>query len=375
MTVLDAPLSLLVLPMMPLTLSPKTLPKSDVLRLNVLFPSYETVELTFSTNKAVDTVADLIQYVWEQAPSSASNDGRPQAPLVVPFPHSDADLLHERTEVLMLPHKLLRAYKLEADDRLVVVQRSSNARASTVEYAEFIRSAYPELNTSPRSTVDFPTSNGCIVLKFGASRKRQGRLGLCAAALVDCRALPTCQPQDMVRNLGGNMREARRRGFVQWTDKDYPHRMFLLRLSGNAASFGFNDFSSIEHLRYSATGVLNNGYTGGDSRSWQRYTTEQPIPCTMSEETVYEFHHPICAIDGADVADSARPDDEEGEEVSVVRAAPSVPLAPNSYYAVLLANGVPVVPSEGSLGGLLGFTCAGTSEDLLIVFKTADLAA
>jgi hypothetical protein len=341
-----------------------------VLRLNILFPSYDSLELTFATNAAVDTVADLIQYVWERAPQEGVSDGRPQAPLIVPFPHTDADLVHDRTETVMLPHKPLRAYNLDDGDRLVVVQRSSNARANTVEYAEFVRFAYPELNTSQRSTIHFPPTNGCIVLKFGVSHKRQRKLGLCAAALVDFRAMPTCQPQDMVHNLGGNMREARRRGYVQWTEKDYPQRIFLLRLSGDAASFGFNDFSNIERLRYSAAGVLNNGYAGGDSRSWQRYTTEHPIPCNVTEETVYEFHHPVCT-ESAEHAGT----DEEGEEVSVVRVAPSVPLAPSSYYAVLLANGVPVVPTEGSQGDILGFTCAGTTEDLLIVFKTADLPA
>jgi hypothetical protein len=385
-----------------------SLPKSRSVSLSVFFPNYECIRIDFVTYDK-DTVHDFMVYIWEQAAH--------QSLLLVAFPIDEADLLFDRTEQLMKSTNLLKNYSLLDDDTIYVIKRLADGGGCAVEYSEFIRSCYPQLNTTTGSTIDFPPINGKIVIKFGTSHKRQHQVGLFTGALVDHRTLPTTKSGDMVQNLGGNVREAKKRGFVSWTDKEYSQRLYLLRLdgdSGHSPGFAFNDFSRIEHLRYSTTtGVLNRGYEGGDSRSWQRYTTQLPIPCELTEECVYEFSDYGGRINTAVAAASARIDasardssvegdtvgevttpgdaggssvgvgadrslsegpstaDDEGEEVSIVTAQPLVPLSPDSYYAVLLANGVPLAPSGGCFSDLTAFTASCVSEDLLIVFKTA----
>ena len=66
----------------------------------------------------------------------------------------------------------------------------------------------------------------------------------------------------------------------------------------------------------------------------------------------------------------------DGEEVSIVTMRPMVPLEPDRYYAVLLANGAPLVPQENCMmgrGDLFAFAAGNTTEDLLIVFKTTEM--
>lgn len=395
-------------------LSDKTsLPKSRSVSLNVIFPNYECLHIDFVTHDK-DTVHDFMVYIWEKATLCQKDQSQCKV-LFVPFPLDEVDLLIDRTEKLMISTKLFKDYPLLDNDSIYVIKRLADSGGYAVEYKEFIRSSYPQLNTTTESTVDFPPINGKIIIKFGTSSKRQNRVGLCTGALIDHRVLQTTKWGDMVQHFGGNVREAAKRGFVAWTDKEYSQRLYLLRLDGDSsnAGFGFNDCSRVEHLRYSSTGVLNRGYEGGDSRSWQRYTRQQPIPCELTEDSVFEFRDyggrmsaavaavsarldpPVDSLTAADHGAGAMGDDaaekpvsgvvrddggcvegstsieDEGEEISVVTAQPLVPLCPDTYYAVLLANGVPLAPSSGCFSDLSAFTAGCTSEDLLIVFKTA----
>ena len=66
----------------------------------------------------------------------------------------------------------------------------------------------------------------------------------------------------------------------------------------------------------------------------------------------------------------------DGEEVSIITVRPMVPLEPDRYYAVLLANGVPLVPCDNCMlgrGDLFAFVAGNTTEDLLVVFKTTEI--
>ena len=253
------------------------LPCSRTLKAKVIFPCYNELDIAFVTHDK-DTVHDFIAYIWEQASKEKQ--------LLIPFPMEELQLLHNRTEQLLNRSKPLRHYLLLDNDVFYLIKNVSESNLNAVEYSEFIRYSYPGLNSlAGMSTIDFPVANGSIVLKFGNSRKRRSAVCLYTPALVDYRALSSAKTGDMISSLGGNIREARKRGYISWTDKDYTQRVYLLRLSDEASKSGFsyNDFTNIERVRYSATGVLNRGYDGGDSRSWQRYTTDQ----------VFTHSHPL----------------------------------------------------------------------------------
>ena len=252
------------------------LPCSRTVKVKVIFPCYNAVDIAFVTHDK-DTVHDFIAYIWEQASKEKQ--------LLIPFPMEEINLLHNRTEQLLNRGKPLRQYLIIENDIFYIIKNVSESSLNAVEYGEFIRYSYPGLNSSAgMSTIDFPITNGSIVVKFGSSRKRRNAVSLYTPALVDYRALQSAKTGDMIANLGGNVREARKRGYVSWTDKDYTQRIYLLRLTDEASMSGFsyNDFSTIERVRYSTTGVVNRGYDGGDSRSWQRYTADQVTPLSTS---------------------------------------------------------------------------------------------
>ena len=253
--------------------------------MKVVFPCYNALDISFITHDK-DNVHDFIAYIWEQASKEKQ--------LLIPFPMEEVSLLHGRTEQLLNRVKPLRQYLILENDVVYIIKKVSESGLNAVEYSEFIRYSYPGLNGSAgMSTIDFPITNGSIVFKFGSSRKRRSAVCLYTAALVDYRVLQSAKTGDMITNLGGNVREARKRGYVSWTDKDYTQRIYLLRLADDAPGFSYNDFPRIERVRYSATGVLNRGYDGGDSRSWQRYTTEQVIIHPNAYPCLTHFHPPL----------------------------------------------------------------------------------
>jgi large subunit ribosomal protein L40e len=77
--------------------------------------------------------------------------------------------------------------------------------------------------------------------------------------------------------------------FEFWTTKTYKERVMVLKLSSELTSLCSEEkddsamIEMLEKVKYNHDGI-NRTYYGGDSRSWQRYTKQQPLKCALSWE-------------------------------------------------------------------------------------------
>ena len=191
-------------------------------------------------------------------------------------------------------------------------------------------------------------------------------LGVCvhAQSLADIDALaPSTVPDcgDMVKNFGGSVNEAKKRGYISWTGKKFHNKVFLLEVAGeyNQGDLIEKYITHNQAVRYCWNGV-NNGYLGGDYDSWQRYTHAMPVDCKI---TVLDFFNDMW---------SGR---NEGESSIVIK--PYQSLQYGTYYALLLQNSVPIVPVDNEqhrrrcdYSIFSDFCHSHTCEDVVYIFKT-----
>ena len=116
-------------------------------------------------------------------------------------------------------------------------------------------------------------------------------------------------------------------------------------------------------------GLRDKGREGGGEGEATEKTVVGPGGKGVNDNVRGDIVLPIAGDSPTDIA-------TDGEEVSVVTVRPMVPLEPDRYYAVLLANGVPLVPYDYCMmgtGDLFAFAAGNTTEDLLMVFKTCEM--
>ena len=77
-----------------------------------------------------------------------------------------------------------------------------------------------------------------------------------------------------------------------WTEQKYPQRLMLLKLRDEFVEPQTKQLrrEHLETVKYNRDGI-NASYYGGDSRSWQRYTSDLPLEgdITVHEDCVVEF--------------------------------------------------------------------------------------
>lgn len=285
------------------------------------------------------------------------------------------DLLHEHN--LKDNDNITLVYSIVDPNALQMATHSNYASFGTfsyhlideISYSTYIKGISVRLsNDSGRSNSRTPLHRAVhvcvdtdIILDLAPSE-----FGLCvhAPSLADIDALaPSTVPNcgDMVKFFGGNVNEARKRGFINWTDRKFHNKVFLLEVSSK-----YNQGDMIEKymihsqaIRYSFNGV-NNGYLGGDYDSWQRYTHALPID---SKITVLDYYNDML---------SGR---NEGESSIVIK--PYQSLQYGTYYALLLQNSVPIVPvdnepkkEQSDYSIFSDFNNSHICEDVLYIFKT-----
>jgi hypothetical protein len=165
-------------------------------------------------------------------------------------------------------------------------------------------------------------------------RENNHGLAIYLPCLINRDALRSDTSGDMVEMLG-SVDEAKRRGFVQWTDKMYNQFIFLLEVTNPKLE------KMIDEVRYNYGGI-NEGYDQGDRHSWQRYTEKLPIDC---------FVH----LD---------------ELENKIRLVPELRLTPGGTYCLLFQHGIPTPPAEDLLSSLFTYTGKGICEDKVIFFRT-----
>ena len=154
-------------------------------------------------------------------------------------------------------------------------------------------------------------------------------------SLADIAALQTPGDGNMREYLGEEISSSL--GFLKWTETSYPNRLFLLEIDRE------NVLSELKTIKYSSF-TNNIGYTNGDRHSWQRYTRIYPIDCYV----------------------------HVNESDNSARLLPTEPLKPSTVYAIVLLNGVPVVPSnyQSMSNPLFSYWRPGICEDMIVVFRT-----
>lgn len=157
------------------------------------------------------------------------------------------------------------------------------------------------------------------------------------ALLADCELKSLCSG-NMVHNLNNDMHLAQSKGYQKWIQDLEPRaKVLLLRVDEELDL-------RLENIRYNVDGV-NTGYNKGDDDSWQRYTRSMPVPCSV---LVSNFFDPL---------------------PHVVRIYPREALQPNTQYAILLQNNVPVRPTILPHYSI-DFFSESTGDDKIIMFKT-----
>ena len=170
------------------------------------------------------------------------------------------------------------------------------------------------------------------LIKF---KKNKSNYVIYLPSLSDISALETSGDGNMREYLGEEISSSL--GFLKWSEKSYPFRMFLLELDNESV------VSNIKSLMYSSF-TTNPGYTNGDRHSWQRYSNLPPIDCYV----------------------------HINEHENSVRLLPTEPLKPATVYGIVLLNGVPTVPADyaSMQKPLFSYWRPGICEDTIIVFRT-----
>merc|ERR1712110_613245 len=70
-----------------------------------------------------------------------------------------------------------------------------------------------------------------------------------------------------------------------WTKRRFPQRLMLLKLRDEFVDAKTNKlkYEHLERVKYDRDGI-NDSYSGGDHRSWQRYTHQMPCAGQISVE-------------------------------------------------------------------------------------------
>jgi hypothetical protein len=83
-------------------------------------------------------------------------------------------------------------------------------------------------------------------------------------------------------------------GFRFWSYKIYPQRVMVLELRKEFSEIAQKRnpetmMCQLNAVRYNVEGT-NRGYSGGDYRSWQRYTAKEPFECDVHFDRYNELH-------------------------------------------------------------------------------------
>lgn len=297
-------------------------PSESIINVRFKLPSYEihTLDIVFASGTFELTVRDL---KWKLFQSGFAVDPR-RIRLI-------QNMLELEDNKLLKDIALLGINIVEV---VVKVVASENVRVH-FKYDDFLQSVFPahgaiNVSTQVVISVEFKPNAASHVLFIPSLMSTDADIKPLYAA-------------DMISHFGGDREEAVRHGYQQWvgSDKDCVHqRMLLLEVDDTLEL-------RLEALRYSADGPLNYEYNQGDRCSWQRYTTQPPIPCDLR-------------------GGFAR----EGDAVSTVTMTPCAPLRHDTQYAVLLCNGAPTVPLALQGADLYSFLPDGMCEDRLFLFRT-----
>jgi hypothetical protein len=286
----------------------------------VMLPSYEFIDVPYYSSKTYGaTVLDLKNKIAEV---TSGMDPR-RIRLLLKYAE-----LQDNESLTLLQN--------EYNCTLQLVYRMVDVRPdeAQMDYGGFIRSITP-----PEGTVNVAVTDSVIL---HVSPNQYGHV-IRLTSLLDHTLLPLTYEGDMLAHFKGNRRKAEELGFKQWTDQTQLERILLLEVDDHLDLH-------LESIRYNTYGV-NNGYMGGDTHSWQRYTKVYPVECKI---TVTDLHE----------------DDGGGEEHSIITVKPYGPLKYSTHYALLLCNNVPTVPMGSISAPWTAFTMGGVNEDKLFIFKT-----
>lgn len=170
------------------------------------------------------------------------------------------------------------------------------------------------------------------LIKF---KKSQSEHMVHLPSLADIAALQTQGDGNMREYLGEEISTSL--GFTKWTETGYPNRLFLLEIDRESI------LPELKAIKYSSF-TNNVGYTNGDRHSWQRYSRVYPIDCYVHVN--------------------------EGDNSA--RLLPTEPLKPSTVYAIVLLNGVPVIPAnyQSMSNPLFSYWRPGICEDMIVAFRT-----
>ena len=324
-------------------------------------------------------VAQLLTALFTQIATSNQCKYRhkQQIKLLLTRHNSDADATREYTVVEMAEDSLLQQYNLTEQDVVDVIYKMqpinsfhgelapNTNKTSFINYENLTfdqylkevvvattlsRNNYVDINQAINVDVSTPIK---ITLQSNISN-----LSLYVPALVDNEALSLNKSNgDMASNLG--LAEAKKRGFVKWTNEIYRQRILLLEVTDAVISSDIIE-TELDKRKYDTNGI-NKGYIDGDVHSWQRYTSSLPIECSYNVEDndIFATIHSDAAV--------------------TITMKPYGPLKHNQYYIVLFQNNTPIVPTgerDQNQNSIDYFYSEysyvnNTIEDKIYIFKTA----
>jgi len=216
-------------------------------------------------------------------------------------------------------------------DRIDIIQKMGTVNEADLLYKQFLVRSFPESMARDVSRT--------VTMSIQFVENAVGNL-----IYLPSYTLPHDAPviNQMQMDLGED--EAKLRGFTKWTDKVLPSKVHLLELDMSAPGPTVRDKFEGKRFNYKKA---NKGYLGVDVHSWQRYTTQMPVPCNVVVNT-----------------DATIPTD--------MTVTPQQPLKPDTWYALLLQNGVQLTPSNFLDSGISTFVHDSVCEDCLIYFWTSD---
>ena len=287
---------------------------------------------------------------------------------------ADTEMQREYTVVEMTEDSLLQQYNLTEQDIVDVIYKMqpinalhgellpNSNKTSFISYENLTFHQYlkevtvisnnnfVDINQAINVDVSTPIK---VVLKSNLSN-----LSLYVPGIVDNEALSLEKSNgDMARNLG--LAEAKKRGYVKWTNEEYRQRILLLEVTDAVISSDIIE-TELNSRKYDVNG-LNNGYIDGDIHSWQRYTSSLPVECSynIEDNDIFATIHSDAAV--------------------TITMKPYGPLKHNQYYIILFQNNTPIVPVGDRLNNQNSIDyyyseysyVNNTIEDKIYIFKTA----
>jgi len=287
---------------------------------------------------------------------------------------TDTSVEREYTVVEMAEDSLLHQYNLSEQDVVDVICRMQPINAlhgelvpnsnktsfinyenlTFTQYLKEVTVVYDNNHVDINQAINVDVSTPIkIVLKSNIAN-----LSLYVPALLDNEVLSLdASNGDMANNLG--LTEAKKRGFVRWTNETYRQRILLLEVTDAVISSDIIE-EELNKRKYDTNG-LNNGYIDGDMHSWQRYSSSLPVESSynIEDNDIFATIHSDAAV--------------------TITMKPYGPLKHNHYYVLLFQNNAPIVPTgdrnqnQNSIDYFYSeySYVNNTIEDKMYIFKTA----